>query len=209
MTEVEQKAPAVITTDGRLTPMVLSVARRLRESLAAGMRLSPSELPRTVQLSSTADAQRAFLTFWGDAVIVSADSASEPEKQWEVRWQDPIVSDSDAEEPFYSEVLALLAGRELGWREVVEDFWSRTRALPGMPTGLGIYCFDEDATLELGDLTADPYRLLATAGALSRVFGGRSLFLEELEREEMALDGPLSGASALTGANLKVVCGEL
>jgi hypothetical protein len=210
MTETEQPEAAVVTTDGRPTPMVLSVARRLRDSLASGMPLTASELPRTIELSSATDAQRACLTFWGNAVIVAADGATPGEHQWEVRWQDPVVtSEAEPQDAFEVEVRALLAGRELTWREAVEDFWNRTHAMPGMPTGLGVYCFDEDATVQHGDLTRDGYQLLGTAGALTRLFGARTLFLEELEREELALDGPLSGASALAGANLKVVCGEL
>jgi hypothetical protein len=91
----------------------------------------------------------------------------------------------------------------------VESFWARTQSMPGMPSGLVVYCFEEDATLQLGDPEKDVYQLLGTSGALTRLFGARTLFLEELEREELALDGPLSGASAIAGANLKVVCGEL
>ena len=79
--------PAVVMTDGRPTPMVLSVARRLRNSLESGMPLTASELPRVVKLSSVTDAQQAYLTFWGTTIIVNADGGPDAERAW---WRDVI-----------------------------------------------------------------------------------------------------------------------
>jgi hypothetical protein len=195
----------------RPTPMVLAVARRLREAVGRGVGFTPLELPQVVCLSSTTDAQRAFLFFWGRDVVVSADSPGEPALTAEVQWSDPTLEDADVSAlgAFGEELAQLLARPDVDWRSAVQSFWDRTSALPGMPGGLGVYCFDEDALELLGDITQDGYQLLGTSGALTRLCAGRSFFLQELEREELALDGSASALSALVGANLKVVCGEL
>jgi hypothetical protein len=168
MSESTNGEGAAVMTDGRPTPMVLSVARRLRDSLAAGLPLTPSELPRVVCLSSVTDAQKAFVTFWGSAVVVSADCASPVDYTWEVRWADPAPSlEEAAQDDFEQEVRTLLNGPQLEWRDAVESFWARTKSMPGMPSGLVVYCFEEDATLQLGDPEKDVYQLLGTSGALT------------------------------------------
>ncbi|WP_141549952.1 hypothetical protein, partial [Nocardia farcinica] len=70
----------------RPTPMVLSVARRLRDAVARGATNTAIDDVRTVRLSSATDAQQAFVTFAGTEITVSADSAAEPVLTWEVRW---------------------------------------------------------------------------------------------------------------------------
>ncbi|MGW4395157.1 hypothetical protein ACWEHA_07695 [Amycolatopsis nivea] len=206
----ESPAPAVGVLD-RPTPMVLSVARRLREAFSRGEGFTAADAPRVIGLSSATDAQKAFVTFVGSEVTVSADSLAPPQLAWDVRWPDPVPAEADPEalNGFAGEVRTLLTAPEADWRSAAETFWERTKTLPGMPGGLSVYCFDEDASAEFGDVANEGYGLLGTAAALARVFGGRSLVMEELEGGELALNGPLSGFSALVGANLKVVCGEL
>ncbi|AHH16628.1 hypothetical protein NONO_c18280 [Nocardia nova SH22a] len=194
----------------RPTPMVLSVARRLRDAVARGATYTAIDDVRTVRLSSATDAQQAFVTFAGTEITVSADSAAEPVLTWEVRWPDPAPAevDGDALGGFAKEVQVLLSGADVDWRSAAETFWDRVSADRGMPPGLNLYCFDVNEFASFGD-AATGYTFLGSSAALSRMFGGRSLVMEELEGGELALQGSLSDLSALIGANLKVVCGEL
>ncbi|MCP2288784.1 hypothetical protein APR08_001698 [Nocardia amikacinitolerans] len=194
------------------TPMVLSVSRRLREAFARGATFTATDEARIVRLSSTSDAQTAFVTFVGTEITVSAESGgAEPDLMWDVRWSDPAPTEIDGEalDGFAKEVQVLLSGRDIGWRTAAEEFWDRVRAVAGLPGGLGVYCFDEDAFAEFGDITNGGYQLLGTSAALARLFAGRSLLTDELAGGELAVDGSVSAFSALFGANLKVVFGEL
>ena len=195
----------------RPTPMVLSVARRLRDAFARGATFTATDDVRTVRLSSTTDAQRAFVTFAGSAVNISPDSGAEPDLTWDVRWPDPVPAEIEDEalNGFAKEVQVLLSGADIDWRSAAETFWGRVSAVRGMPGGLGIYCFDENEFAAFGDVENNGYSFLGSAAALSRMFGGGSLVMEELQGGELALHGSLSDLSALIGANLKVVCGEL
>lgn len=201
-----------VAVAGGPTPMVLSVARRLREAIAYGATFTATEEPRTVSLSSTTDAQKTFLTFVGAQIAVAAaPDGSEPDLSWDVRWPDPVPAEIDGEalDGFAKEVQVLLSGRDIDWRSAAADFWDRVHAVPGVPSGLGVYCFDEDASAEFGDLAENGYQLLGTSAALARLFGGRSLITDELAGGELAVDGSVSSFSALFGANLKVVFGEV
>ncbi|MEV6657301.1 hypothetical protein [Nocardia fluminea] len=194
------------------TPMVLSVSRRLREAIARGATFTATEERRSVCLASTSDVQKVFVTFVGSEITVSADSGgTEPDLTWDVRWADPAPAEIDGEalDGFAKEVQVLLSARDIDWRSAAQDFWDHVRTVPGVPGGLGVYCFDEDAFAEFGDTANDGYQLLGTSAALARLFGGRSLITEELAGGELAVDGTVSGFSALFGANLKVVFGEV
>ncbi|WP_157126075.1 hypothetical protein [Nocardia mikamii] len=195
----------------RPTPMVLSVARRLRDAFARGATFTATDDVRTVRLSSATDAQQAFVTFAGTEITVAADSGAEPDLSWEVHWPDPVPAETPGEalDGFAKEMQVLLSGADIDWRSAAESFWERASALRGMPGGLGIYCFDENEFAAFGDVENNGYSFLGSAAALSRMFGGRTLVMEELQGGELALHGSLSDLSALVGANLKVVCGEL
>ncbi len=194
----------------RPTPMVLSVARRLRDAFARGATFTATDDVRTVRLSSTTDAQKAFVTFAGSEVTVAADSGAEPVLTWDVRWPDPVPVEVEGEAlgSFAKEVQVLLSGPDVDWRSAAETFWERVSAVRGMPPGLNLYCFDVNEFASFGD-AATGYTFVGSSAALSRMFGGRSLVIEELEGGELALQGSMSDLSALIGANLKVVCGEL
>ncbi|MFI5498129.1 hypothetical protein ACIA5E_03620 [Nocardia asteroides] len=188
------------------------MSRRLREAIAHGATFTATDEPRTVRLASTTDAQKVFLTFAGAQIAVAASGdGSEPDLSWDVRWSDPAPAEVDGEamDGFAKEVQVLLSGRDIDWRSAAADFWDRVHAVPGVPSGLGVYCFDEDASAEFGDLAENGYQLLGTSAALARLFGGRSLITDELAGGELAVDGSVSSFSALFGANLKVVFGEV
>lgn len=193
----------------RPTPMVLSVARRLREAFARGATFTATDVARTVALSSVTDAQQAFVTFSGSEITVSADRAVEPDLAWDVRWPDPAPTEGESLDGFANEVQTLLSSPDVDWRAAGESFWSRVGALRGMPGALNVYCFDENEFASFGTDVEHGYSFLGSSAALARMFGGRSLVMEELEGGELALHGSISDLSALIGANLKVVCGEL
>lgn len=211
MTTTTEEPRWTVTVADRPTPMVLSVARRLRQSIAAGAVLEPTGEPRTVRLTSSTDAQRAHLAFAGTEVTVTADGADEADLSGTVVWTDPApeVWEGEASGEFADGVLRLLSAPAPEWRDAVEAFFANTGGLPGMPSSLTIHCFDEDAQAEFGAPGGSHYLLAGTAGALSRLASGRSLITDELQRGELAIDGTADTFSALVGANLKVVCGEL
>lgn len=200
-----------VTVVERPTPMVLSVARRLRQSFAGGATFSPIEELRVVRLKSATDAQQVFVSFYGPAVCVAADSDQDVELTAEARWTDPVPEEWEeaAAGTFAQELHSLLSGVEHSWQDAAQSFWARARGLPGMPASLGVYCFDENSTAEFGDSGTDHYQFLGTSVALARLFSGSSLITDELRGGELALDGTSANFSALMGANLKVVCGEI
>ncbi|GGN78604.1 hypothetical protein [Nocardia rhizosphaerihabitans] len=197
-----------VTVVGRRTPMVLSVARCLREGLARGVTAAPGNEARTVCLASTTDSQRAHVTLSGSDLLVTADAPAEAEITWNVRWSNPVPTE-DGPDGFAKDVQQLLAGRDVDWRSAAEGFWKRVNAAPGIPAGLGVVCADDGTAIGLGDAQPDGHTVLGTSAALARFFEGRSTLVEELEGGEFAIDVSFPVFSALFGANLKVVCGEL
>lgn len=193
---------------GRRTPMVLSVMRCLREGLERGDRVLAGSDPRTVSLHSASDAQQAHVTFNGADIVVTADATVEAELIWQVRWPDPVPSET-GDDVFAKEVEQLLSGRTIEWRDAAESFWRRAGAFPGLPTGLLVYCADDGGQTVLGEPGPDGQGLFGSAAALSSFFQGRSTLFEALEGGEFGINVSFAVFSSLVGANLKVVCGEL
>ncbi|GED99557.1 hypothetical protein nbrc107696_45440 [Gordonia spumicola] len=192
---------------GPPTPMVLSVARRLRDGIARGEMLPGADGPRSVVLRAAGDAQRAHIAFTDDAVVVGA--VGDAELVWEVNWFDPEPADSDAAGDFGKVVGRLLSARTVDWRTAAADFWARAGASDGMPTGLVVTCVDEEAEAVLGTPTTEGSGVLGTAAALAAFFDGRSTLVGALEGGEFGMNLSFPHFSALFGADLKVVCGEL
>ncbi|HJQ07260.1 MAG TPA: hypothetical protein VJ872_17550 [Nocardioides sp.] len=209
MSEATEPAAATqVTVAGRRTPMVLSVARALREGLERGGQLPADTSPRTVLLRSAVDAQQAFLTFADGGVTVAADPAGDADVTWEVRWSNPTPAEA-GDDPFAQRVAGLLAGGSGDWRQAAERFWSRAGALPGLPEGLQVFCADDEGEAVVGAPGPDGQGVLGTAAALTSFFDGRATMLEVLEGGEFGINISFPVLSALLGANLKVVCGEL
>jgi len=197
-----------VSVAGRRTPMVLSVARCLREGIERGARGPDGDTPRTVSWGSTTDAQRATVTFSGTDVVVAADAAGEADITWQVRWPDPIPTE-DVTGDFTEEVQRLLSGRDVEWRTAADRFWARAGAAPGMPDGLRVVCADDGSESSVGEVQPDGQGLLGTAAALAGFFEGRSTLVEALESGEFGINVSFPVFAALFGANMKVVCGEL
>jgi hypothetical protein len=220
MPETQADAPAGITVRGRKTPMVLSVARRLREGVPRASWPAFGGPTCTVRLCSATDAQRVDLTCDGRAISIAAGGAAEPDVQWQVTWTDPVPSSEAVDQvpeslrQMAKELQVLLAGESVSWPAAARDFWARTSALAGMPAGLHVVCTDpaegDEVEVVLGDPSPDTaVDLHGTSAALSRIFDGRSLFLDELTSGELAVNGGLPDLSSLFGATLRMVCGEV
>lgn len=216
----DSRGAGVVSITGPRTPMVLSVARRLKEGAATARVAAPDGETTTVRLTSATDAQRANLTISKSGITVSADSADEPDLVWEVTWTDPAGSAEAVDQApenlrlLAKELQVQLAGASVPWTTSAQDFWDRTHGLAGMPSGLRVVCTDpaerDGGELFLGDPSDEPaYEIHASHASLSRLFGGRSLISDELETGEMNIVGTLPEFSALIGASLKVVFGEL
>ncbi|NMO03173.1 hypothetical protein HH308_18325 [Gordonia sp. TBRC 11910] len=198
--------PGGVQISGRRTPMVLSVARCLREGLARG-----AEVPAgtdTVTLMSASDAQKAHVSVVDGELIVAADATADAENTWQVRWSDPTPS-RPATDDFASAIAALLTRSDVDWRTAADAFWTRAAAAPGMPIGLNVCCADDESVTELGDHEPDGQGVFGTAAALTSFFQGRSTLFEVLEGGEFGINMTFPVFSALFGANQKVVCGEL
>ncbi|MFD6063683.1 hypothetical protein [Rhodococcus wratislaviensis] len=201
---------------GRRTPMVLSVARSLREGLSRGASVTVPDAPKSVHLKSATDAQNAHLTFWDDRIVVSADGSTAPDVTWSVQWTDPAKGITESEGApaelsyFAKEVAHVLSGRDISWDDAAQAFWARVHDLAGVPSPLSVTCSDGSKELVLGTATSASvgYRIHGTAASLVRFFEGRSLIIDELATGELTIDGGLAGFSGLYGANVKVVCGE-
>ena len=210
MAQTADSTAEAVRVAGRSTPMVLSVARCLREGLQRGARVRTDGATRTVALVSAVDAQRVHVTFSDTELVVAADATSAADHTWQVRWSDPVPAE-DGADTFAKEVRLLLSGRDVDWRAAADGFWARAGAASGMPKSFHVLCADDGETV-LGDRPSDGQPLqgvMGTAGVLTAFFEGRSTLVEALESGEFGINVSFPVFSALFGASMKVVCGEL
>ncbi|MEV6833118.1 hypothetical protein AB0N17_01055 [Streptomyces sp. NPDC051133] len=183
------------------TPLVLSLARAMRESAAVPeLRDLLTGLTGTVALRSQLDAQTATLLFAEGGVDIhhGVDEGAEAI---------PLVPYSDyalAETPdaLASAVETLLNPPLPDWRDAASSFWAANQGSIGFPEGLRVVCQTEEQEVLFGE-GAPAYEVHGPADALAAAFSGRGdSFLFALATG-VTVVGSVAHLSAMCGAHWK------
>lgn len=196
----------VVTLEPDPTPLVLSVATRLRRAAAdPALAAQLQQASGTVSIISSADPQTATLEFAGSVVHVrhgadvNAPCVSfDPEVEFEVAQ----VSGSDSDE--WADALnALLNPPVSSWRDAAEHFWNVAGTDPGMPSELVVVNADDGTEARFGQPGAS-YTVRGTSENLSAVLSGNGNFIVAAASGLIDVVGTLPQLSVMCGAHWKV-----
>lgn len=184
------------------TPLVLSLARVLRESAAVPeLRDLLTGLTGTVALRSELDSQAVTLTFSDGGVHVhhGVDEGLEAL---------PLVAFSEYElgatpDPLASAVAELLRPPLPAWRDAASSFWAANQGSEGFPEGLRVVCADDGQEAEFGS-GSTPFEMYGPADALAAAFSGRGDSFSFAIATGIAIVGSVGQLSAMSGAHWKV-----
>jgi hypothetical protein len=194
-----------ITTEDDPTPLVMFIARTLREAhrhpelaeLSAG--LSGSFALRSVQ-----DPQAATLTFGESGVHVAhgADAGADHHSGLDIAA--PLGLAGDELDPALTALQQLLQPPLAPWQDLARSFWDLTSGDPGMPARLDVTCSDNAAeTLVFG--SGEPrYAISGGSAQLQRIFFGTDDILSAAYAGAIGIEGTLPQLSVMTGASWKV-----
>lgn len=186
--------PIEIATETDPTPLVLALAKLLRESAGhPELRAQFSELNGPVPVRAESGAQAATLTFGAGRVHVTHG----------------VPPGTPAETPLHEALAKLLSPPVPPWREAARSFWTANCGTDGFPAGLRIVCTTEDAgdqELLLGD-NPETYEIHGPAPALAEAFSGRGDSFQSAMAAGVTVVGGLGHLSALCGAHWRVKFG--
>jgi hypothetical protein len=194
-----------ITTEDDPTPLVLFVARTLREAhrhpelaeLSAG-------LSGSFALRSVEDPQAVTLTFGGGGVhlVHGADPGADHHRGLDIAA--PLGLVGDEPDPAIATLQRLLQPPLAPWQHLAQSFWDLTSGDRGMPSRLEVSCTDEVAqTLVLG--SGEPrYAISGNSAQLQRIFFGTDDILTAAYVGAIGIEGTLPQLSVMTGASWKV-----
>jgi hypothetical protein len=193
-----------ITTEDDPTPLVMFIARTLRESqrhpdlaeISAG-------LSGTFAISSVDDPQAATMTFGGAGVHIvhGADPAAGHRVDLDIAAPLGLIGDDlDAE---VVQLQRLLQPPLAPWQDLAREFWDLTSTDPGMPARLDVTCTDvPDETLTAG--SGEPrYGISGEHVQLQRIFFGTDDILTAAFVGAIGIEGTLPQLSVMTGASWK------
>jgi hypothetical protein len=184
------------------TPLVLSLARVLRESAAVPeLRDLLTGLTGTVALRSQLDSQAATLLFADGGVDVhhGVDQGLEAI---------PLVPFSEyalaaTPDPLASAVATLLSPPLPAWRDAASSFWAANQGSKGFPEALRVVCQTEKQEIHFGE-GSPSYEVHGPADALAATFSGRGdSFLFALAIG-VTVVGSVGHLSTMCGAHWKV-----
>lgn len=110
-------------------------------------------------------------------------------------------------------LLALNVGKlmetfETNWTRAGEDFWSRTRHIPGMPTAIELRCTDDGRRLTLGDDVPELV-LEGTSKQLIEILTGGNVLVAAVVEGKIRVHGSMKHLVILSGATKDLMLGEL
>ncbi|MEV0600308.1 hypothetical protein AB0I82_13555 [Streptomyces sp. NPDC050315] len=185
------------------TPLVLSLARVLRESAAVPeLRDVFAGLAGTVALQSGLDSQAATLAFADGGVHVhhGVDEGLEAI---------PLVPFSEYElaatpDPLASAVAQLLSPPLPAWRDAASSFWAANQGSEGFPEGLRVVCSTEEQEAHFGEGPGAAYEVHGPGDALAAAFSGRGDSFLFAIATGVTVVGSVGQLSAMCGAHWKV-----
>jgi hypothetical protein len=184
------------------TPLVLSLARTLRESAAVPeLREILTGLSGSVALRSELDPQAATLVFADGGVHVHHGVGEGLEAIPFVPYSEYVLAETP--DPLTSAAATVLSPPLPAWRDAASSFWAANQGSNGFPEGLRVVCIDEEQEVHLGE-GSQSYEVHGPAEALSAVFSGRfDSFLFGLALG-VTVVGSVAHLSAMCGAHWKV-----
>ncbi|MFG3551883.1 hypothetical protein [Streptomyces sp. NPDC047725] len=185
------------------TPLVLSLARVLRESAAIPeLRDLLSGLTGAVALKSGLDSQAATLAFADGGVHVhhGVDEGLEAI---------PLVPFSEyalaaTPDSLASAVEELLNPPLPAWRDAASSFWAANQGSEGFPEGLRVVCRTEGQEARFGEDSGAAYEVHGPADALAAAFSGRGDSFLFAIASGVTVVGGVGQLSAMCGAHWKV-----
>ncbi|GAB4009938.1 hypothetical protein [Nocardioides ultimimeridianus] len=193
----------VVTTEDDATPLVRSLARTLRMSLAVPELRDLAERSNgLLALASVVDAQAATLSFEEGAIHVAHGVPAGVEPVG-LRF-DPEYTLEDTTDPLAEAAARLLSPPLPGWREAAARFWAVNHESRGFPSRLVIVCSDEGAELRFGD-REETFEIHGGSDALAAVLSGHGdNFLYAVALGFVSIVGRSAQMSAICGAHWKV-----
>jgi hypothetical protein len=193
----------VVTTEDDATPLVRSLARTLRMSLAVPeLRDLAEQTSGLLALASVVDAQAATLSF-GENFIHVAHGVPGGVEPVGLRF-DPEYTLGDTTGPVAQAAARLLSPPLPGWREAAARFWAINHEARGFPSRLVIACSDEAAELRFGD-GDETFEIHGSSEALASVLSGQGdNFLYAVALGYVSIVGRSAQMSAICGAHWKV-----
>jgi hypothetical protein len=193
------------------TPLVMIIGTTLRRAATDPALARRAEgLKGVFALKSEKDPQAVTMRFDGGRVALSRGVA--PDADVVVTVDLDNMSGPDAAKPkvhgalrhpkFALDVSKLLDAPAKPWPELARAFWAFAGEYPGMPESLRIVGLDDGTTLDLGT-GAPVYEIHGTAAALTSIFGGGSVFGQDLLDGKVYAIGSMKHASILTGRSIE------
>ncbi|MBB4981673.1 MULTISPECIES: hypothetical protein [Streptomyces] len=184
------------------TPLVLSLARALRESAAVPeLRDLLTGLTGTVALRSQLDAQAATLLFAEGGVDIHHGVDEGVEAIPLVPYSDYALAETPDE--LASAVETLLNPPVPAWRDAAASFWAANQGSYGFPEGLRVVCQTEEEEIRFGE-DAPAYEVHGPADALAAAFSGRGETFLFAIATGVTVVGSVAHLSAMCGAHWKV-----
>ncbi|MEV4331076.1 hypothetical protein AB0K02_11115 [Streptomyces sp. NPDC049597] len=184
------------------TPLVLSLARVLRESAAVPeLRDLLTGLTGTVALRSGLDAQAATLVFADCGVDVHHGVDAGVEAIPLVPFTEYALAETP--DPLAEAVATLLDPPLPEWRDAASSFWAANQGSEGFPEGLRVVCSTEEQEVRFGE-GSGAYEVHGPAEALSTVFSGRGDSFVFGLALGVTVVGSVAQLSAMCGAHWKV-----
>lgn len=198
----EPQAQPRVLVDGEPTPLVLSLARTLRESASdPGLAAELDTLTGALALRLE-DGQVATVRFADGGVHVRhgiADGVDVVALQ-----ADPEYTITEGSGPLADALTRLLDPPLPPWRDAATSFWSINQSAPGFPSRLVVVCTDDGEELVLGE-GPDTYEIHGSADALAAVLTGRGdSFLLVVASGAITVVGGVGQLSVMCGAHWKV-----
>jgi hypothetical protein len=193
-----------ITTEDDPTPLVMFIARTLRESQChPELAEIAASLHGTFALSSVEDPQAATLSFGGGGVHVVHGADPAANHRSDLNIAAPLGFPSDGLDPSLAKLQKLLQPDLAPWPDLARAFWNLTSGDPGMPARLNITCtVDPIETLVLG--VGEPsYGISGERAQLQRLFFGTDDILTAAFAGAIGIEGTLPQLSVMTGASWK------
>jgi hypothetical protein len=194
-----------ITTEDDPTPLVMFIARTLREAhrhpelaeLSAGLRGS-------FALRAVEDPQAVTLTFGEGRVHIVHGASPGADHRSDLDIAAPLGLAGQESDPALASLQQLLQPRLAAWQDLARSFWDLTSGDRGMPARLDVTCTDDATeTLVLG--SGEPrYAISGQSAQLQRIFFGTDDILTAAYVGAIGIEGTLPQLSVMTGASWKV-----
>ncbi|MGI5467147.1 hypothetical protein [Streptomyces sp. CA-132043] len=188
------------------TPLVLSLARVLRESAEIPeLRELLSGLNGAVALKSGLDSQAATLAFADDGAHVHHGVDAGLEAIPLVPFSEYALAATPS--PLAAAVEQLLNPPLRAWRDAASSFWAVNQGSEGFPEGLRVVCSTEEQEVAFGADSGAAYEVHGPADALAAAFSGRGDSFLFAIATGVTVVGGVGQLSAMCGGHWKVKFG--